>query len=57
MGRQPQQFTAEEAAKRLMLAVNRVMFYANAGQNIPGHAIEFMRDTKIKVDQKYKAPT
>lgn len=57
MGRQPQQFTAEEAAKRLMLAVNRVMFYANAGQNIPGHAIEFVRATQTEVNQKYKAPT
>lgn len=54
MSREPQQFSAEEAAKRLMLAVNRVIFYADKDGTIPGHAIQFLRDTKIEVDQKYK---
>lgn len=54
MDRAPQTFTAEEAAKRLMLAVNRVMFYVDTGKEIPGHAIEFVRATKNEVNQKYK---
>lgn len=54
MSRQPQQFDEREAMKRMMLAVNLLMYYANKGEVIPGHALQKIRDTQKEIEEKLK---
>lgn len=50
--RQPQQFDEREAMKRIMVDVNLLMFYANQGKVIPGHALEKIRQTQKEIEEK-----
>lgn len=52
--RQQQTFTAEEAVKRLMQSVNRIMFYVDQNKPIPADAIEFVRTTNAQIKQNFK---
>lgn len=56
MSRQPQQFDEREAMKRIMQSVNLLMFYANQGKVIPGHALEKIRQTQKEIEEKFNDP-
>lgn len=54
MNRQPQKFDEREAMKQIMVDVNLLMFYANQGKVILGHAIEKIRRTQKEIEEKLK---